>query len=244
MFYYICIIKHIGGSGNLPSLPTYVTWKVDSYFLGVSFFLEINFKWYRVSGFEFTFTCWQFGRLNKKVWGFNFHKTGQLIITQEPFLGWRVRQLIMAESFFLTSDHLRLIPLAPEIYRVSGRSSIGGGCLDGWILFFGGKNHQVMKAHGKIPVISGTVSLADLWSFLILSENTRQIHDANITTLRSNLVVLFLSCQRFVSLLSHLFLTHYCMCKIRLSSWSTKLSKFLQTSCELHPWNKCIYIYI
>lgn len=28
--------------------------------------------------------------------------------------------------------------------------------------FFGGKNHQVMKAHGKVSVISGTVSLADL----------------------------------------------------------------------------------
>ena len=41
----------------------------------------------------------------------------------------------------------------------------------GWMKgFFGGKNHQVMKAHGKFSVISGTVSLADLWSFLILSE--------------------------------------------------------------------------
>lgn len=139
-------------------------------------------------------------------------------------------------------DHLRLIPLAPEIYRVSGRSSIGGGCTGGWRVFWGQKS----SGHE-----SSWESFSDFWYRITCRSmifpdplwDTRQIHDTCITTLHSNLVLLFLSCQLcFVSLLSHLFLTHYCMCKIRLSSWSTKLSKFLQISCELHPWNTCIYI--
>ena len=130
------------------------------------------FCWF--SGFEFTFTCWEFGSANKKavrlqlqkIWSVDNHRK------PKPFLGWRVRQLIMAESFCFFdigtiwgwfhwprrfTGSVATVPLGVDVLR--------------WMkVFFWGKNHQVMKAYGTISVISGTVSLSDLWFFLILSE--------------------------------------------------------------------------
>lgn len=69
----------------------------------------------------------------------------------------------------------------------------------GWTgnCFILGNNHQVMKAHGKFSVISGTVSLADLWSFLILSE----IQDRYMMQISQRCVLILWCCSYLVNVL-------------------------------------------